>query len=209
MPGHCRKSGNVSVCWTAACSSWTKTLAWAPSPSTRPNDAEDGRHLARIFVSFRRRGASPTTVTFGAASTTPGPTDELGMVTDVVTGFNRGGSAAGVLDQGGQRLRLHHHWINVNDVNGDVVSVPLNDGDLETWNIGWTDSRSDLRHSMLPLRLVAVGTRSPTRLRVTANKRPRKAHSLLWAGLASVAKPAEPAQGERCSQSHKEIQANE
>ena len=62
--------------------------------------------------------------------------DELGTAMGVVFGVNRGGS-------------LHVSWtkaanasgyiiiaINVNDVNGDVVSAPLNDGDLETWNIG-------------------------------------------------------------------------
>ena len=26
--------------------------------------------------------------------------------------------------------------INVNDITGDVVAVPLNDGDLETWSVG-------------------------------------------------------------------------
>ena len=26
--------------------------------------------------------------------------------------------------------------INVNDISGDVVAVPLNDGDLETWSVG-------------------------------------------------------------------------
>ena len=82
-----------------------------------PGDASDGTAMATTMMA--------TTMM-----------DELGTAMGVVFGVNRGGS-------------LHVSWtkaanasgyiiiaINVNDVNGDVVSVPLNDGDLETWNIG-------------------------------------------------------------------------
>ena len=99
-----------------------------------PNSAEDGDTI-RIFVASGTMEQQHD-VTFGAASTTPGPTDELGMVTDVVTGFNRGGSLQVSWTKAANASGYIIIGINVNDVNGDVVSVPLNDGDLETWNIG-------------------------------------------------------------------------
>ena len=62
--------------------------------------------------------------------------DELGTAMDVIDGFNRGGSLQVSWTKAANASGYIIIAINVNDVNGDVVSVPLNDGDLETWNIG-------------------------------------------------------------------------
>ena len=62
--------------------------------------------------------------------------DELGTAMDVIFGVNRGGSLQVSWTKAANASGYIIIGINVNDVNGDVVSVPLNDGDLETWNIG-------------------------------------------------------------------------
>ena len=47
--------------------------------------------------------------------------------------------------------------INVNDISGDVVAVPLNDGDLEAWSHRQADSRSRPMTSTWLLRVVEAG----------------------------------------------------
>ena len=52
--------------------------------------------------------------------------------------------------------------INVNDISGNVVAVPLNDGDLERWAIDGLSPERPMT-SMWPLRVLAVRSRSPQR----------------------------------------------
>ena len=61
--------------------------------------------------------------------------DELGTVTDVITGFNRGGALQVSWTKAANASGYIIIAINVNDVNNDVVAVVLNDGDLDTRNI--------------------------------------------------------------------------
>ena len=61
--------------------------------------------------------------------------DELGTVTDVITGFNRGGALQVSWTKAANASGYIIIAINVNDVNRDVVAVVLNDGDLDTRNI--------------------------------------------------------------------------
>ena len=61
--------------------------------------------------------------------------DELGTVTDVITGFNRGGALQVSWTKAANASGYIIIAINVNDVNRDVVAVVLNDGDLDTQNI--------------------------------------------------------------------------
>ena len=57
------------------------------------------------------------------------------MVTDVITGFNRGGALQVSWTKAANASGYIIIAINVNDVNRDVVAVVLNDGDLDTQNI--------------------------------------------------------------------------
>ena len=61
--------------------------------------------------------------------------DELGTVTDVITGFNRGGALQVSWTKAANASGYIIIAININDVNNDVVAVVLNDGDLDTRNI--------------------------------------------------------------------------
>ena len=75
-------------------------------------------------------------VTYGEAGSTPTvPGAELGTVTDVITGFNRGGALQVSWTKAANASGYIIIAINVNDVNNDVVAVVLNDGDLDTQNI--------------------------------------------------------------------------
>ena len=77
-----------------------------------------------------------TMVTYGEAGGTPTvPGAELGTVTDVITGFNRGGALQVSWTKAANASGYIIIAINVNDVNRDVVAVVLNDGDLDTRNI--------------------------------------------------------------------------
>ena len=75
-------------------------------------------------------------VTYAEGGTTPTvPGGELGTVTDVITGFNRGGALQVSWTKAANASGYIIIAINVNDVNRDVVAVVLNDGDLDTQNI--------------------------------------------------------------------------
>ena len=77
-----------------------------------------------------------TVVVYGEAGGTPTvPGGELGTVTDVITGFNRGGALQVSWTKAANASGYIIIAINVNDVNNDVIAVVLNDGDLDTQNI--------------------------------------------------------------------------
>ena len=61
--------------------------------------------------------------------------DELGTVTDVTANSFPGGALQVSWTKAANASGYIIIAVNVNDVNGDVVAVPLNDGDLDTWNI--------------------------------------------------------------------------
>ena len=76
-----------------------------------------------------------TVVTYSERDTPTVPDGELGTVTDVITGFNRGGALQVSWTKAANASGYIIIAINVNDVNNDVIAVVLNDGDLDTQNI--------------------------------------------------------------------------
>jgi hypothetical protein len=77
-----------------------------------------------------------TMVTYGEAGGTPTvPDGELGTVTDVITGFNRGGALQVSWTKAANASGYIIIAININDVNGDIVTDVTNSGDDENWNI--------------------------------------------------------------------------
>ena len=102
-------------------------------------DAREGN--ITVFVSTDNVGSTTlrdnTSVIYGESDvpTDPGMDGELGTVTGVITGFNRGGALQVSWTKAANASGYIIIAINVNDVNNDVIAVVLNDGDLDTQNI--------------------------------------------------------------------------
>ena len=88
-------------------------------------DARQGPILINVSALIAGEAMQDSiTVTYGEAG-----------VTDVITGFNRGGALQVSWTKAANASGYIIIAINVNDVNNDVVAVVLNDGDLDTRNI--------------------------------------------------------------------------